>query len=227
MFDKNLEEEDTAKKVDELEIDNEVLAMVGEGKKYGSVEAALKSIKPAQEHIATLEAEAKQLRDKLKELEDHRTYADQVKDSLKEEQPSKPVQEVDISNLVKESVAKVLTQAEKEKQAKLRQGVVVEAAIKSWGAAAETSLYTKAAELGLSPTQINDLSATSPEAALKLLGLEPVKPITQYADLKPTVRTTTKTTPAEKPTKPVWGNDAELVDYIRKLDRYLADQKNK
>lgn len=225
MFDKNLEE-DTDKKVDELEIDNEVLAMVGEGKKYGSVEAALKSIKPAQEHIATLETEAKQLRDKLKELED-RAYADQVKDSLKEEQPSKPVQEVDISNLVKESVAKVLTQAEKEKQAKLRQSVVVEAAIKSWGSAAETSLYTKAAELGLSPTQINDLSATSPEAALKLLGIEPVKPITQYADLKPTVRTTQKQPPAEKPTKPVWGNDAELVDYIRKLDRYLADQKNK
>ena len=225
MFDKNLEE-DTTKNSDQ-ELDSELLAMVGEGKKYGSVEAALKSIKPAQDHIATLEAEARQLREKLKELED-KTYADQVKAALKDDTPeNKTATEIDINSLVKDSVNKVLSQAEAERQAKSKQKVVIDAAIKNWGAEAESNLYSKALELGLSPNQINDLSATSPEAALKLLGLEPAKPLSQYADIKPTVRTTTKQQPKEKPVKPNWGNDNELVKYIRDLDAYLAEQEKK
>lgn len=229
MFDKNLEEDTT--KANDNELDAELLAMVGENKKYGSVEAALKSIKPAQDHIAVLEAEARQLRERLKELED-KTYADQVKAALKDEdsQPAAVTNtntEVDINTLVKNSVNKVLSQAEAERQAKSKQKVVIDAAIKNWGADAESNLYSKALELGLSSNQINELSATSPEAALKLLGLEPAKPLSQYADIKPTVRTTTKQTPKEKPVKPNWGNDNELVKYIRDLDAYLAEQEKK
>ena len=44
---------------------DEVKDLVGEGKKYGSVEAALKALPHAQSHIARLEAEAKELREKL------------------------------------------------------------------------------------------------------------------------------------------------------------------
>ena len=40
----------------------ELSEFVGEGKKYGTVEAALASIVPAQQHISTLEQENNELR---------------------------------------------------------------------------------------------------------------------------------------------------------------------
>lgn len=222
MFDKDEVVEEQEK---QTEIDTEVISMIGEGKKYGTVEAALKSIKPAQEHISKLEAEAKELRDKLKALEDS-AYEKQVKAALATEEGAATPAQIDIDKVVNSAVAKALTQTERVAQEKARQKVVVDAALKTWGDAAEASLYAKAGELGLSPDQINQLSATSPEAALKLLGLEPAKPIAQYTGVKPTVRTTTKQQPIEKPAKPTsWGNDQELVEYIRKLDAYLAQNK--
>lgn len=225
MFDKNEGVEEQEKQP--ADIDIEVISMIGEGKKYGTVEAALKSIKPAQDHIVKLEAEAKELRDKLKALEES-AYEQQLKIALSSEEGGSGVKpaEINIDKVVNDAVTRALTQTEKESQNKARQKVVVEAAIKTWGDSAESNLYAKAGELGLSPEQINQLSATSPEAALKLLGLEPAKPITQYVGVKPTIRTTTKQQPIEKPAKPSsWGNDQELVEYIRKLDAYLAQNK--
>ena len=48
-----------------IKLPDEALDLIGEGKKYGSVEAALKALPHAQKHIATLEAEAQALREQL------------------------------------------------------------------------------------------------------------------------------------------------------------------
>jgi hypothetical protein len=103
--------------------------------------------------------------------------------------------------------------------------MVVQAAKKVWGETAEKTLYETASELGLSDQEIEALSAKSPVAAMKLLGLNGVK-TNNIAGVPSTVNSASlKGKPLTKPAPPKnWGNDNEVVQYVRELDAYMKQQ---
>lgn len=149
-----------------------------EGKpKYSSVQDALKALASSQAHIKTLESENSQLREA-------KTTALTLEDVLKAIKPSadtapapvaappKPADEQDIPTIVANALAKIET----EKTAAKNVALVVEKMKETFGDAASTSFYTKAAELGFDKADINALAQKNPSAVFKLLGIEDKKP---------------------------------------------------
>lgn len=148
--------------------------------KYESVESALDALKVTQDHIKTIEAENAALRAKTAE-------SDQLKETLQrlqeknvnEEKPSdKTNTNGGLSEeAVKELVRNQLVEEETNKKAISNIKSVQDVLINKLGTREKAQEYVvnKAAELGLSPEALKQLSATSPNAALALLG-EVVKP---------------------------------------------------
>lgn len=221
MFDEN-EKVDQPTENKTNEFPKEILELVGADKKYKDVESALKSIAPAQEHIKTLESELQQLREQLEQKALDDLVADDAPTPTKA--PTAKA-EVDIEALVAAKVSEVLTKQTTQEQAKANQSTVVQAAKKVWGETAEKTLYETASELGLSDQEIEALSAKSPVAAMKLLGLNGVK-TNNIAGVPSTVNSASlKGKPLTKPAPPKnWGNDNEVVQYVRELDAYMKQQ---
>lgn len=144
--------------------------------KYASVEAALKALANAQVHIKTIETENSQLREattKAKTLEDilKAIKPAEAAPVVETPAPTKPV-EVDIAGLVAQTVLGL--EVQKTEQANIQS--VVERAKQAYGENANTSFYTKAAELGFDKAGINELAKKNPNAVFKLLGLEDKAP---------------------------------------------------
>ena len=221
MFDKTTEV-DQPNEDKTNEFPKEILELVGEGKKYKDVETALKSIAPAQSHIKTLETELQQLREQL----ENKNLQSLVEDEDKEVIPPPATKgEVNIEELVAAKVNEALSKRTTQEQSKTNQSLVVQAAKKAWGDKAEIALYEAAAELGLSDKEIEALSAKSPAAAMKLLGLNGTKTV-NIAGVPSTVNSASlKGKVLTKPAPPKnWGNDNEVVQYVRELDAYMKQQ---
>ena len=73
---------------------------------------------------------------------------------------------------IAELVTRTLTAKEQEQIKKANIQTVVNAMQSSLGADAEKLFYSKAAELGMNAAQINQLAAQTPQAVLKLFGLD-------------------------------------------------------
>ena len=143
--------------------------------KYENVESALDALKATQDHIKTIEAENAALRAKTAE-------SDQLKETLQrlqeknvnEEKPSdKTNTNGGLSEeAVKELVRNQLVEEETNKKAISNIKSVQDVLINKLGTREKAQEYVvnKAAELGLSPEALKQLSATSPNAALALLG---------------------------------------------------------
>lgn len=150
----------------------EVVEYVGEGKKYKSVEDALKSVPHAQSHIQTLE---EKLAAAEAELAKRRT-AEELLEDIKQgvQQPGTTIPKVDLSTDAVSEIVRTALQQEKiaEKQ---RNNVnsVAENFISTFGdkAKAQEAYEKIAQENGLTVGQLNNLAATSPDAVLKLAGI--------------------------------------------------------
>jgi hypothetical protein len=153
-----------------LQVPPELADLVGEGKKYASVELALKSVAPAQRHIETIEQENARLK---AELENNKTTAELLEELRgnglgEQRQPAK--QELP-------DVEKIVEQALERKQAqtvaKQNTAKVISAFQETFGdkAKAEEVYIKLAAENGMSVAMLNALSANSPDAVLKLAGI--------------------------------------------------------
>lgn len=155
-----------------LNIPTEIAELVGEGKKYKSVEDALKSVPHSQKHIQTLEAEAAQM--KL-ELEKRRTAEDileELKGGLKQDDGLPPKSEFDPSR-IEQVVADLLSRKENQSTAKNNVDLVVNTFTSTFGdkVKAEEAFVRLAEEAGMSVPMLNQLAATSPNAVLKLAGI--------------------------------------------------------
>jgi hypothetical protein len=149
--------------------------LIGEGKKYTTMEAALAALTSGQEHIANLEAENASLRqeeDRLKAVEN--TLNDIVKP--KED----PLDEGKLSELVDSRI----TLKEKSSTMKANVAEVVTNLAAHFGGneKAKAAYEAKAQELGMTPEAMTELSATSPKAVLA------------YFDVKQSTAPVTKTT---------------------------------
>lgn len=146
--------------------------------KYASVEEALKGAASGQEHIRKLEAELKELRgkgnaeDKFEEL---LAAVKESKGSGKGEEASTMKPE-DVLGIVKDYLTD--TKAAETRDSNIKS--VTNHFRTKYGEAASETLYSKAADLGFSKSEINAMIANNPNATLKILGED--KPATKSTD---------------------------------------------
>lgn len=146
---------------------------VGEGKKWASVDEAVKSVPHAQKHIQTLEKEALELKAELAKRKSAEDILDEIKSGISQEGTTSKV-EID-PDIVAKIAEKVFSAKESQQKAVNNVSKVANAFRETFGDKAE-EIYNKAAtESGLSVAQMNQLAASSPEAVLKLGGIT-VKP---------------------------------------------------
>jgi hypothetical protein len=146
--------------------------------KYASLEEALKALQHAQAYIPELTKSLKAKEDELATAKTEAARVAELENSVKllltpQENKRETPPSVGIS---KEDVAAIVSQtlAQKQTEAASSQNIasVVKAVKDRFGEKAESAFYEKASQLGLSPDAINQLAATSPTAALTLLGLD-------------------------------------------------------
>lgn len=154
------------------DVPGELQDLVGEGKKYKSVEDALRSIPHAQEHISRLEQEMQQLREDLDgRLNSEETLKQILERQKGSEEPEAPSDQItpDVIKDMAKSAYEELTQ--EEKRSKNIQNV--DAALRDkWGEKAAEQLKTKADELGVSLQFMQETAAHSPQAFYNLVGLD-------------------------------------------------------
>lgn len=169
----------------------EVSEFVGVGKKYASVDDALKSVPHAQKHISTLEEELAVVK---AELVKRRTTEDLLTELRATSGNANENQQVQ-NNITPEELQKIVKQTIEQNN---QQGIaesntqkVVAAFTEKFGEKAEAMFITIAQESGISIASLNKLAATSPTAVMKLAGLE-TKKIDQIVT-KPTGTINTQT----------------------------------
>ena len=159
-----------------FEIPTEAQEFVGEGKKYKSPEDALRSVPHAQEHIKTLEAELAEAREELTKRRTTQELIDELK-SGNQAEPTAQQPALDTDRL-EELVSRTLEERELQKAAKTNASSVASKFTEKYGAQAEEAYNQIAKENGLSIQQLNNLSATSPNAVLRLAGIDGKVPTT-------------------------------------------------
>ena len=150
-------------------IPTEASDLVGEGKKYSSVEEALKSVPHAQKHIQTLESELANLKDELVKRKTAEELLDALKSNVQSEN-TPPSVEFDENKLVA-IVNQSIEAKEKAALAKQNAQSVVSKFTEKFGEKAEEAFITLAKDTGMSVQQLNTLASTSPKVVIKLAGL--------------------------------------------------------
>ena len=150
-------------------IPTELQGLVGEGKKYATVEAAFASIAPAQDHIARLEEENRQFKQSLEGTKTVKELIDELRSTPKsEETPSKvEVNQESISAIVAQELAK----ADKNKTKVQNQSAVAQRFVRQYGTKGEEVYNRLAKDSGLSVADLNVLASTSPNAVFRMAGL--------------------------------------------------------
>lgn len=148
----------------------EVMALVGTGKKYATVEDALKSVPHAQSHIARLETEMQELRERAAQAK----AIDDVYEALTSRQQGEQAQTMQAPIVDERFIDAVLERKleeqrrAEEKRANLSK--VKETLVSKFGDKAPDVFKKKAEELGINENFLTDLAAKSPVAALELFG---------------------------------------------------------
>lgn len=153
-----------------FQIPTEAAELVGDGKKYSSVEDALKSVPHAQKHIQTLESELAAAREELAKRKTAEELLDEIKSGI-QPQATPAGSEFDQDKLL-QLVDQTLEQKERQRAAKTNAESVASKFTEKYGQKAEEVYNNVAKESGLTIQQLNSLAASSPKIVLKLAGLE-------------------------------------------------------
>lgn len=147
--------------------------LVGEGKKYKTVEDAVKALAYAQNHISTLESETATLREKATKsatIEEVLATLNKQKSSDDEkvegDDPSKKTGDDELD--VEATVKRLLEQHTSASQAAANHQQVVDAVQAKFGSKAYDVWDAAEKELGVN---LEQMAQTSPAATLKLLGI--------------------------------------------------------
>jgi len=154
----------------QFQIPTEAADFVGDGKKYNSVEDALKSVPHAQKHIQTLESELAAAREELAKRRTTEELLDEIKSGI-QPQATPAGTEFDQDKLL-QLVDQTLEVKERQKTAKSNADTVASKFTEKYGSKAEEVYNSIARESGLTVQQLNNLAASSPKIVLKLAGLE-------------------------------------------------------
>jgi len=155
-----------------LNVPEELTDLIGEGKKYKSLEDALRSVPHAQGHISNLEKELAELREDLgKRLsaEEALNKILEARQSREEEGTPPPDFSPDtLKNLVKDTYKEMTEEERRSHNVELADKAVRD----KWGDKAGEWLAEKAAELGVGVKFLQDTASHSPKAFYNLVGLE-------------------------------------------------------
>lgn len=158
-------------------IPDAVKHLVGEGKKYATLDLALAALEPAQQHIDKIQAENAALRAANEKARAQEDILADWKKQISEQTPapspavvSSPTQTPEaIGQMVNQRMEAIAAQA----VAKANTAEVTTAMTQHYGDAekAEAAYIAQATEMGLGVAGMNTLSAQSPKAVLKMLGI--------------------------------------------------------
>jgi hypothetical protein len=164
MFDQNKDEAPAEKPVS-------VEDLVGEGKKYSSVEELAKAYYNADSHIQKIENENKELRVKA----EAKIQAEELLKGLSQQEPVQPEQTPSDNHShegtgedVQAMVERMLNERESSAKAATNTRLVEEALSAAFGSKAREVFETKAKELN---TDLRALSAQSPQLVLQAFGV--------------------------------------------------------
>lgn len=163
--------------------------------KYNSVAEALKALQYSQDFIEALKGEKTALAEEVAKRKSAEEVLEQLKRGNNDDEVTTQPSEFDVTKL-ESLIEQKLRTAESQKAASLNVDQVKNSLTAKFGDKAE-EIYIKAAEdSGISLTQLNTLSATSPKAVLKLVGIDSVAPQGSFSSgsvntqsLKPTQAT--------------------------------------
>lgn len=145
----------------------------GERQKYDSVESALASINPAQEHIKRLEEENAQMKERLSEAKTVEALMAKLEESKATSQNNQSQSEQTFDmNKLREFVHSELSATEAQKAAKANVQKVMQAFQEKYGDKAPEVYNKMAEEAGVSGDFLRQMAETSPKAVLRLAGLE-------------------------------------------------------
>lgn len=151
-------------------IPTEAVDYVGDGKKYKSVEDALKSVPHAQKHIQTLEDELRVTKEELQRRKTAEELLNEMKQGYQPQQPNTTGVDID-PDALSGIVERVIEKKANERQAIDNATKVTSKFTEVYGAKAEEMYNKIAQDAGLSVPQLNQLALSSPNAVLKLAGL--------------------------------------------------------
>lgn len=173
-----------------IAVPDEVKGLIGEGKKYATIEAALASIAPAQNHISTLEQENAEFKAKLESNDKLDTILQKLNQPSEGAAPATTAPALnigDIVNAVKNDLKQEATVATKTSNRASVKSKLTE----KYGEKAPEEFAKASQRLGMSPEDLTTLAETSPQAALQLIGVETAAPVarttTDILDGKPPV----------------------------------------
>jgi hypothetical protein len=156
----------------------EVMALVGTGKKYATPEDALRSVPHAQAHIARLEQEMQELRERAAQAK----AIDDVYEALVSRQQGEQVATAQAPIVDERFIDAVLERKlEEQKRAEEKRvnlNKVRESLTAKFGEKAPEAFKKKAEELGINEGFLTDLAAKSPAAALELFGANAKEKVT-------------------------------------------------
>lgn len=148
--------------------------LIGEGKKYATLDKALESIPHAQAHIQKIEEDNKALREEMAKRVAAEEVYEKLMDSFQRGEGVTPpvapvVDEASIASLIERKLAA----KEEERIAAQNVQHVKEAMLAKYGEKAQEMYEAKAKELGVGVNFLNDLVRKSPKVADELFGLKP------------------------------------------------------
>lgn len=154
-------------------VPTELQELVGQGKKYATLDDAIKSVPHAQTHIAKLEQEAAQLREELQKRKAAEDLLADIKAGITQQGETTP--KVDLSQETVSNIVKNVLKQEQESNIQAQNAKSVMTAFETaFGDKQKAEQeYIKIAEKNNLPVQmLNQLAMTSPEAVLNLAGLK-------------------------------------------------------
>ena len=154
-----------------LAVPTEAQEWIGDGKKYKSVEDALKAVPHAQSHIKTLEQELAQAREELAKRKAAEDLLNEIKQASTPQQETPSSVEANpevLSQIVEQVIEKKTAQQTAQQNAK----TVIDKLTAVYGEKAKEQYFAMAAANGMSVQTLDALSMQSPSAVLKLAGLD-------------------------------------------------------
>lgn len=176
--------------------------LIGEGKKYASVEKALESLPHAQQHISKIEQENAELRQKMQEALAIEEVYKKLTESMNAPPQATPAGKVLDEASIADLLEKKLSEREREKEAKANVDRVKQALTGKYGDKAKEVYEAKAKELGLGMDFLNEVVRRSPRAAEELFG---IKPKDNAAPTRGSVNTDMLNNNPRPPAKPTLG----------------------
>jgi hypothetical protein len=154
-------------------IPTEVETLVGDGKKYKSVDDALKALPHAQTHIQKLEEENRKIREELQKRQTAEELLNEMR-QVSAPQQTTPGVEAD-PEVLSHIVEQVMQKRELQNVAKQNANSVVSKFTELYGEKAESMYNSLAGKTGLSVQDLHNLAQRSPQAVFKLAGIDSVK----------------------------------------------------